>query len=301
MLTEVSSCARLAVGKQEALTPSDLYGWSAVLRNVLPLFLLLWIAPLVADRNAYAPWLLSPVAGLLAYRITVVMHDCTHHTLFKSYRINAVVGSHLGAITGVDFRCFSHQHWRHHQCYGESGDPQGFHYAGLKRMTRGQFCWHVVKPLLGLNLPHTFAESVLAPRNVARLLRTGEFAVVASVQLAILAVVTGFGRHPVLAALPFLSTVTFGLFFSQLRGLAEHGAVADTIEARNVRSHAPRWLDRILLYDVNFNYHSEHHAHPQVPSCHLPALHHATGAPGTSHSMFATLRRMYAATRRSHA
>ena len=268
---------------------------------MLPLFVLLGIAPVLADRDAYTPWLLSPVVGLLVYRITVVMHDCTHHTLFKNYRMNNAVGSFLGAVTGVDFGSFSRQHWRHHQSYGESGDPQGFHYADLKRKTPARFCWHVVKPLLGLNLRHTFAESVLAPRNVARLVRTGEFALVALVQLAILAIVTGFGRHPVLAALPLLSTVTFGLFFSQLRGIAEHGAMGDTIETRIVRSHAPRWLDRILLYDVNFNYHSEHHEHPQVPSCHLPAVHQAIGAPDTSGSMLATLSAMYTGTRRSDA
>ena len=301
MLTRVSSCDRLAVGKQEWRTPSDLYAWSAILRNALPLFLLLGIAPVLADRDPYAPWLMSPVLGLLVYRITVVMHDCTHHTLFTSHRVNNTVGSLLGAVTGVDFRSFSNQHWRHHQRYGEAGDPQGFHYAGLKRMTNGQFCWHVVKPLLGLNLPHTFAESVLAPRNVARLLRTGELAAVALIQLAILAIVTGFGRHPILAPFPLLSTVTFGLFFSQLRGIAEHGAMGDTVETRNVRSHVPRWLDRILLYDVNFNYHCEHHEHPHGPGCHLPDVHHATGAQGTSHSMFATLGRMYAVTRRSRA
>ena len=285
--------------RQEWLRPSDLYGWKAILRNALPLLVLLWIAPLLADRNAYAPWLLSPVVGLLVYRITVVMHDCTHHTLFKSYRMNNVVGSLLGAVSGVDFRSFSRQHGRHHQSYGECGDPQRFHYADLERMTPGRFCWHVARPLLGLNLRHTFAESILAPKNAARLVRTGEFALVALVQLAILAIVTGFGRHPVLAALPLLATVTFGLFFSQVRGIAEHGAMGDTLETRIVRSHAPRLLDRILLYDVNFNYHREHHEHPQVPSCHLPALHQATGVPATSGSMLATLGAIYAGTRGS--
>jgi len=233
---------------------------------------LLWLAPVLGDIGPYLPWTLVPVVGLFIYRVTVVMHDCTHRTLFASRRLNEVVGSFLGAISGVDFRSFSDQHWRHHRLYGERGDPQGFHYAHLNSMTSGEFFWHLVRPLLGWNLRHTLAESVLAPTNLARLIRTGEFALVALVQLVFVAMVTDFGRHAWLAALLFVSTTTFGLFFSQLRGIAEHGVVDGSVDARRVRSHAPHWLDRVLLYDVNFNYHREHHEHPEIPSCHLPAI-----------------------------
>jgi fatty acid desaturase len=286
--------------KQEWTEPSDLYGWSAVLRNTLPLFGLLWLAPVLADSSPYLPWTLVPLVGLLVYRVTVVMHDCTHHTLFVSRRLNKVMGSFLGAISGVDFRSFSDQHWKHHKLYGERGDPQGFHYANLNSMTSGKFRWHLVMPLLGLNLRNTLAESVLAPRNLARLVRTGEFVLVALVQLAFLAMVTGFGRHALLAALPFASTATFGLFFSQLRGIAEHGVVDGSLDTRRVRSHASNWLDRALLYDVNFNYHWEHHEHPEIPSCHLPAMHQEANMPSTSKSMFGTLRAMHAGARHSH-
>jgi fatty acid desaturase len=283
--------------KQEWSEPSDLYGWSAVLRNTVALGGLLWAAPVLADWSPYLPWVLIPVIGLVVYRLTVVMHDCTHYTLFKTRRVNKVVGSVLGATTGVDFRSFSEQHWKHHKSYGESGDPQGFHYADLRSMTARQFRWHLVKPLLGLNLRSTFPESVVAPRNLARLVRTGEIVVLALMQLVILAMVTGLGRHPLLAALPFVSTATFGLFFSQLRGIAEHGVVDPSASTRNVRSHAPSWLDRVLLYDVNFNFHREHHERPEIPSCHLPAVHREAGTPSASGSMFGTLRAMYVGTR----
>lgn len=280
--------------------PSDGYGWRAVLTNTLPLLGLLWLAPFLADTSRYLPWTLAPLVGLFFYRITVVMHDCTHHTLFKGRRLNEVVGSLLGAVTGVDFRSFSEQHWKHHRLYGLRGDPQGFHYENLNSMTVREFRWHLVKPLLGLNLRYTLAESVLAPKNLARLVRTGEFALVALVQLAFLAIVTGAGRHVALAALPFVSTATFGLFFSQLRGIAEHGVVDRSADPRWVRSHAPNWLDRALLYDVNFNYHREHHEHPETPSCHLPTAHRETSMPPTSESMFGTLRAMHRGVRRVH-
>jgi fatty acid desaturase len=151
---------------------------------------------------------------------------------------------------------------------------------------------HLAKPLFGLKLRNVIDESLLAPRNLARSVRTGEILVVALVQISVLAIVTGFGRYPLLAVLPFVSGVTFGLFFSQLRGIAEHGQIGGSGRSI-VRSHQPNWLDRVLLYDVNFNCHAEHHAHPQIPRCHLPALRHAKGAPGAPRSMFGTLRGIY--------
>ena len=286
--------------KREWLEPSNQYGWSAVLRNALPLLALYWVAPILADGNVLAPWLLAPAIGLLVYRLTVVMHDCTHYTLFVGRRLNKALGSLLGAISGVDFQSFSEQHWRHHRSYGEALDPQRFHYVDLKRMSRAEFRRHLLKPLLGLNLRYTFAESVLAPRNLARLAKTGGLALLVLVQLGFLVLVTGAGRHPLLAALPFLSTATFGLFFSQLRGIAEHGVADELAEPRSVRSHAPNRLDRALLYDVHFNYHREHHEHPQIPSRHLPALQRESSVPYASGSMFRTLRALYAGLRRSH-
>lgn len=278
--------------KPEWLRPSDRYGWSAVARNVMPLLVLLAFAPAFASAHALAPWLLAPAIGLFLYKVTVVMHDCTHHTLFVSRAMNARVGLLLGALSGVDFQRFCAQHWRHHRSYGRAGDPQGFQYNELDRMTSGGLLRHLVKPLLGLKLRDVFAESLLAPSNLARSLRTGEIVIVALVQIVVLAIVTGFGRHPTLAVLPFVSGVTFGLFFSQLRGIAEHGQLAADGKY-TVRSHQPNRLDRWFFYDVNFHCHAEHHANPQVPSCHLPALRLAVGAPAAPKSMFGTLRDIY--------
>lgn len=278
--------------KPEWLEPSDTYGWRAIARNVMPLLALLGIAPALARINAFAPWLLAPAIGLFLYRITVVMHDCTHHTLFVSRTTNARVGLLLGALSGVDFHRFCVQHWRHHRLYGRAGDPQGFHYLDLASMTSGGLLRHLVKPLFGLKLRNVIGESLLAPGNLARSVRTGEIVIVALVQIVVLTIVTGLGRYPSLAILPFVSGATFGLFFSQLRGIAEHGHLHAGDEPL-VRSHQPSWIDRVLLYDVNFNCHAEHHAHPQVPSCHLPSLQRATGVPATPQSMFATLHDIY--------
>jgi fatty acid desaturase len=255
------------------LQPSDRYGAYAVARNVLPLFMVLALAPVLAARSTAAAWLLAPLVGLFLYKITIVMHDCLHRTLFRSPRVNDRIGLLLGAVTGIDVRRFRAQHLKHHRTYGRTEDPQGFHYLGVPRLSRLQFAWHLVKPLFGANLRHVLRESMLQPGNLWRALRCGDAVPFLSVQFLMFIVVTGGGRYLNLALLPFLSAATFGLFLSQVRGLAEHGSPAAAHQARLVRSHAARTLERVLLYDLHFNYHTAHHRWPQCPSCHLPLVH----------------------------
>ncbi len=257
----------------EHLQPSDRYGAYAVVRNVLPLFMLLTLAPLLADRATAAAWLLAPLVGLFLYRITIVMHDCVHRTLFGSSRVNDWVGVLLGAVTAIDLRRFRALHSKHHRVYGRAEDPQGFHYLGVQRLSRVQFAWHLVKPLFGANLRYVLRESMLYPANLWRAVRRSDAAVFLSVQLLMFLFVTGGGRHLHLARLPFASAATFGLFLSQLRGLAEHGSRSRADQAGYVRSHSARVLEQLVLYDLHFNYHSAHHRWPQCPSCHLPLVH----------------------------
>src|SRR5262245_4787599 len=275
-------------------TSTDIYGLHAVLRNVVPFFALLAAAPLLYNCSPAAPWLLAPVIGLFAYRITIVMHDCIHRSLFAAAQLNRRVGTLLGGVAGIDFASFSRQHLLHHRLYGRPGDPQGFHYFGLKDATRAAFAWHLLRPLFGWNLRYALPESLARPRNLLAAARRGELPALAAIQLAIFAVATGGGAHLELAALPFASAATFGLFFSQLRGIAEHAVEADGALPGNVRSHAPHWLDRLLLYDLNFNYHKEHHLYPRHPSRSLASLHArmAPGAPVAS-SMLCTVRRAW--------
>lgn len=256
-----------------SLQPSDRYGWSAVARNVLPFFVLLILSATLAERSRAAAWSIAPLIGLFLYRTTIVMHDCTHGTLFKSARLNHRVGLLLGAMTGIDFHRFRSQHWKHHRSYGQPDDPQGFHYLGVPRMTRLQFAWHVIKPLLGGNVRYVWRESLLAPKNFQRALRRGDAVIFIVMQLAICAIVTDGGKQLSLMLLPAVSAATFGLFFSQIRGLAEHGPLHDHPQAFAVHSHVARVLERIFLYDLHFNYHTAHHRWPQCPSRHLPMVH----------------------------
>ena len=147
----------------------------------------------------------------------------------------------------------------------------------------------MLKPLLGVNLRYAFPESLVHPHNL-RAAAGGELAVLLLVQLALLLLVTGGGRHASLALLPFASAATFGLFLSQLRGIAEHGVGEQGTPETFVRSHATDLLGSLLLYDVHFNFHEEHHRYPGVPSHQLPALSRELRGGKPMRTMWQTLR-----------
>jgi hypothetical protein len=58
-------------------------------------------------------------------------------------------------------------------------------------MTSGGLLRNLVKPLFGLKLRNVIGESLLAPGNLARSVRTGEIVIVALVQIVVLAIDTG--------------------------------------------------------------------------------------------------------------
>ena len=282
--------AEAAPPQSHWLETSNAYGIASVAKNLVPLLALYGAAPYVADRSLVVAWCLAPVVGLLLYRLTMVMHDCGHASLFTARNTNTRIGKALGYVTGVDFERFKLLHWQHHKGYGEPGDPQRFHYRGISRMTDAVFAWHVVKPLLGANLRYVFRESLLHPSNLRAAAATGEIVVLLVVQLGLAALVTGMGRHPSLVLLPFAAAATFGLFLSQLRGIAEHGVGEPGRDETFVRSHAHDWLGALLLYDVHFNFHEEHHRYPGVPSHQLPALSRELAGDATRPTMWQTLR-----------
>jgi fatty acid desaturase len=256
--------------------PSLSYAAAAVTRNLAFYIAALAAVPLISIANPWLSIVVAPFLGLAMYRLTMVMHDCLHGTLFASPTANRLCGIAAGAMSGIEFHAFSRLHWTHHRLTGQPGDPQGSDYLSLPRSCAG-IVRHLLLPLTGYTVfkiwlvmralrrgRHRLAVLALGPLFVVQ----GCAALIASSGLVFLW----------LAPLPILSAATFGLFFAQLRGFAEHVAMPGQPPEGNVRSHESRLIDRLLLHDLNFNYHREHHLYPNVPSCRLPELHHRLAA-----------------------
>jgi fatty acid desaturase len=270
--------------RTERAAPDEVYAWRHVIFILGSVYVLIFAAYLFASCTDY-PWAIAvviPFLGAQIYKITIIMHDCCHYTLFGARAVNVWVGTICGWFVGADFKNFSRLHWKHHARYGEKDDPQGDDYLHLDTSSKGALLWHIVRPMFGYNLFKLFQflsprterpdESVSVRRSGVKeklLFLVG----VGVVQLSIAAVATGLLHVWWLMLLYPLAAATFALFFSQTRGFAEHIAEQGQSPVRYARTHLPNFIDRLFFYTLNFNYHIEHHRYPSVPSCHLPRLH----------------------------
>jgi len=279
--------------------PSLSYAVTAVTRNVAFYIVALAAFPVLSAANPWLSIVAMPLLGLAMYRLTMVMHDCLHGILFASQTANRLCGVAAGAMSGIEFHAFSRLHWTHHRLAGQPGDPQGSDYLSLPR-SRGGIVWHLLRPLVGFKIWQVMRELAPAHRRGRNLAVLVPFLII---QTCAAFIASSAFVYWWLAPLPILSAATFGLFFAQLRGFAEHVAMPGQAPEGCVRSHQPTLIDRVLLHDLNFNYHREHHLYPSVPSCRLPELHRRlaaarpaefTLAPG----MFATIWRRLMAARR---
>lgn len=257
---------------------SDLQGWLWTLRIFVPFIILIaltpWVWLSIAPIATFPIWV---ALGVLAYKLTIVMHDCAHNTLFASKFLNQKVGKICGYILMSDFQTFRYMHWQHHMKYGADEDPQGEDYLHLTNASKAGLIWHIFKPLLGANVYKLLAFS---KSNVANKKKKEPFVKLLKskshfflMQLAIVVLITQGGRCFWLFAFLPSAALTVGLFCSQTRGFAEHIANPGGHSEAFVRTHLPNWFDKAIFYTLNFNYHVEHHLYPSVANHHLPALH----------------------------
>lgn len=212
------------------------------------------------------------ILGAYINKITFIMHDCAHNTLFNCNKKNKFWGTLCSYFLGNDFLIFRKSHWLHHQTYGEPNDPQGDDYLGLKNKSSIYIILFILRPLIGWNIYKLFLFNKInqpsKKKSVYKVMK--RIGITGVIQFLIALLASNFLREPQLFFLYPLIAVTFSLFFSQLRGLIEH--ISPHASEKFVRTHLPNFFDGLLLYDLNFNYHVEHHLYPSVPSYHLPSL-----------------------------
>ncbi|NJL00391.1 MAG: fatty acid desaturase [Spirulinaceae cyanobacterium RM2_2_10] len=88
--------------------------------NTLVPYLTLWC--IVPQAASISLWLLLPLAILMvlfSLRSFSLMHDCGHYSLFKSKRVNRLMGFALGVINAVPQYAWSRDHAYHHRTNGD--------------------------------------------------------------------------------------------------------------------------------------------------------------------------------------
>jgi len=98
---------------------NDLRAAYQVLNTVVP-YILLWF--LAARAAEFSLFLLPPIMILIvlfSLRCFSLMHDCGHYSLFRSKRVNIVVGFMLGVINAIPQYPWSRGHAYHHKTNGD--------------------------------------------------------------------------------------------------------------------------------------------------------------------------------------
>jgi fatty acid desaturase len=278
------------LGHQPAL-PARYYVRSSVwgYRQAVPA--LVALAACVAGIG-FAPlaWKFGCAVGvaLAGYRLTFVVHDCSHRTLLATRTENEIVGRLASSLLFVAFSAYRRLHWQHHLHYRRPEDPQGHDYNDLVP-GRHRVIWHLLKPLVLANLVEktgaffamqhsgmTVAEQAgIDDGRVERpLARAQSVAEIAAAQAVVIAVTTAGFTIPWGYLLYIVPLLTLALFVSRVRSYLEHGSlVAGHAKLLVARTHRSTWLERNLMAGLNFNFHNEHHRWPQIPSRHLPVVH----------------------------
>ena len=106
-------------------TPNDGRGWLQMLSVAAPVALL-WFA--IRRASTDSPWLVAAATvglSLFMLRGFVLMHDCGHHSLFRSRRLNRIGGFLLGVLAGMPQQVWAENHRYHHVTNGNWAKYRG--------------------------------------------------------------------------------------------------------------------------------------------------------------------------------
>ncbi|RAM50434.1 MAG: fatty acid desaturase [Hapalosiphonaceae cyanobacterium JJU2] len=98
---------------------NDLRATYQILNTVVP-YVLLWFLAVKAASISF--WLLPPIIVLMTLfsaRCFSLMHDCGHYSLFRSKRVNRIIGFILGVINAIPQYPWSRGHAYHHKTNGD--------------------------------------------------------------------------------------------------------------------------------------------------------------------------------------
>jgi fatty acid desaturase len=224
----------------------------------------------------------------------IIMHDASHYSLFKSRKLNDIVGNFFGAYPVFNnIEQYRPYHFQHHIATGTSDDPDinlvsGYpaklagmirklarDIAGLSgiKANTGLFAMHfgILKYNLGNmieKIPKEERPWKIIFRNAFYNLR-GPFLV----NFILFSILWAAG-HPLLYLLWIGAIITTFNFSLRIRSIAEHSIVEDTSDPyKNTRTTYANFIERILFAPLHVNFHLEHHFLQNMPSYNSPIMH----------------------------
>jgi fatty acid desaturase len=218
------------------------------------------------------------------HALGVIMHDATHHRLFKNNHLNEIASNWLCAFpTGMVTSSYRRGHLPHHLFTNKPNDPywvrltRDDNYSFPKprrafyRILLGDLCglhlrswWPVIRYWTGWAFIFDNREKILS---------TSERIQFITFWILIATLVTAIGAWAYFVALWLLPMFTLTLAFTRIRIVAEHDLEKSERELERTRHVDGSWLERLALVPLNINYHVAHHLFPAVPLYNLPKMH----------------------------
>lgn len=262
---------------------SDLLGWIAVAINwaIIALAFLLvarWPNPLTIIFSMV-------LLGGRHLGLGVLMHECGHGTLFRSKKLNRLVGTWLCAAP-VMYRLddYMSNHLSHHSKAGTDADPDLYRYQDypvekkslqrkLLRDVSGQTTLHFLEVSLTRNQVISRGEKGKKIVDYRQLISRFYAPIIMNFLLFLLLAGLGFAELYLLWLAAYFSIY---MVFSRIRNLAEHACVPDLFDPdpmRHTRTMVANWWERLTFAPNCVNYHLEHHLLSSVPKYRLASFH----------------------------
>lgn len=277
---------------QDLVAPSDLRGWISVATTW---GLIAAVLALVAWHPTW--WLIFIALVILGGRhlaLAILMHEAAHKSLFRSSRLNEIIGQWLCAYpTANDLIRYREHHLRHHAYTRMAEDPdlslsEPFPVTKIslvRKFARDLFGVTGVKRIIGLILIDLGFYTYTISGGAKKIAQTGRTRLdilklalrnwhgVVIMNALFITLLTGFG-HPALYLLWIISYLTTYSVFLRVRSMAEHASTPDADDPlNNTRTTHAGILARVTVAPHYVNYHLEHHLLMTVPHYNLPRMH----------------------------
>lgn len=224
----------------------------------------------------------------------IILHDCSHDSMFTNRRANRIIGNWFGAYPILhDVDKYKPYHTQHHLNTGLDEDPDlplttGYPTTGISMVRK------FVRDLFGLSgAKATFAVLLMQMGLLKYALNgkaewvslrdksSGSIISTAVKNLAgplaanlILFGILYLTGHPWLYLLWIGAMLTTYNFSLRVRSMAEHSMVDErTNPQSNTRTTYANFAEKILFAPHHVNYHAEHHLCMGAPSYNLPIMH----------------------------
>jgi fatty acid desaturase len=277
---------------QDVMKTSDLRGFMALFTTwglIAASFILVAYYP-----NIFTIFIALIILGGRHLALAILMHDASHYSLFKTKKLNDVIGNWFCAFpTWQDLRRYRHHHLTHHKFTGTDKDPDMDLVANFpvtKKSLRRKFLRDLagisgMKRVYGLILMdlglinYTVSSTVVKIDQKGRTLK--DFGNVAFNNLygviitnIILFLVLKYFNHPELYVLWVLSYLFTFSVFVRIRSIAEHACTQLNLDPlKNTRTTYANPLARVTVAPHYVNYHLEHHLLMTVPHFQFKKLH----------------------------